>query len=184
MIFTVLSADGKVENEGEQMSFCTQISLSGTLCGDYKWKSSSEEQPLLDGLYIGMFKEYDTLHFSEIKYENGYWKWFSEWEKPCTPIGWVGVPSCILYTGKDNNEWGEDNTNGLIIARPWKNAKTEKPIKTDIYFVVTKYVDEEDYMVSPCTYDATIKMFGCELDDPKEEVFAYIEMPTNYRDIF
>ena len=169
------------------MGFCTQISVPGTLYGDYKWKSSHKEQPLLDGLYIGIFDEGDDkVSFLEIEYKKGNWNWFHESEKPCSPIAWVGVPSCDLYVGKCNDGYGDD-TSGLIVSRPWKNAKTERPAKATLYFVLTKiYSDEysDGYVVSPSEYDTTAKIFDCELSDPKEEVFAYIEMPTNYNDIF
>lgn len=169
------------------MGFCTHFSLPSTLFGDYKWSPSPKENPLFDGLYIGMFDVgNNVVSFSEIEYKNGKWNWFFESEKPCTPIGWVGIPKCDFYIGKNNDERFEDSTSGLIVTRPWKNAKTERPTINDLYIVVTK-IDDDDrdgFVVSPSYYNTSTNMFDCELDTPKEEVFAYIKMPTNWVDAY
>lgn len=170
-----------------KMGFCTHINLPSTLFGDYKWSPSSKESPLFDGLYIGVFdKGNDKVSFCEIEYKNGNWNWFFKSEEPCCPIGYVGIPKCDFYIGNNNEGMFLNSTSGLIVVRPWKNAKTERPTVTDLYIVVTKIDgdDRDGYVVSPSYYDASANMFDCELESPKEEVFAYIEMPRNWVDIY
>lgn len=137
------------------------------------WIISSKQLPPCNGGYIGLFYESNdnTWHSAEVKFEDGTFKWWCDWDKPCNVVAWITIPPITLYMGKEET-FVEDETNGIIVKRPWKNAKTEKPVDNDCWYIVLSRDRDGIFYAIPKLLQSLY------IADDNDDVLAYIETPT------